>query len=138
VHPTAIAFDPVRREILVSDYGEVDDFRDPRVQIFDESGNLVASISGKAGMIGYRFYRPQGLAVDAAGRILLVDAWSGQVLILDRTTGETVSTLGGYGTDPGELMLPLDLVIAGESSDVFVTNNRPGRIEVFAEGGALR
>ena len=96
------------------------------------------TISGKAGMMGNRFSKPQGLAVDDAGHIFLVDCWLGYVLVIDRASGGTLKTLGAYGTDPGQLALPLDVVVDLRSKDVAVTNNRPRRIEVFPKGGVVQ
>ena len=109
------------------------------VQIFDYDGNLLKTISGKIGMMGRRFSSPQGLAVDGLGHIFLVDCLIGRVLVLDRNTGATVKSLGTYGRSgaPGEMALPLDVVIDSRSKDVFVTNNHLGRIEVFVKGGLV-
>ncbi len=110
-----------------------------RVQIFDYAGNHLKSISGKAGMTKKRFSRPQGLAVDGQGHIFLVDCLIGRVLVLDRNTGATIKSLGTYGRSgaPGEMALPLDVVIDSRTKNVFVTNNRLGRIEVFVKGGLV-
>jgi DNA-binding beta-propeller fold protein YncE len=131
-HPTGIALDEGRREVLVSDYGDPEGGIPPRIQIYDYSGNYLGTISGED-----RFSRPQGLAVDGSGRIFLVDCLLGQVLAFDRHTGALLKTLGSFGSDPGQLFLPLDLVLDDVSKDVFVTNNRPGRVEVFRGGGRL-
>ncbi len=136
-NPTAIAVDPRRREVLVSDYGEPTvRTAPPRIKIFSYDGAPLAAISGKQGMLGQRFSRPQGLAVDGAGHIFMVEAVAGEVQVLDRESGELVTTLGSFGTRPGELWLPLDIVL-DENRNVLVTNNRPGRIEVYAGGGAI-
>jgi len=135
--PTGIALDTQEQEVLVSDFGASDGTTDPRVQIFSYAGSHLVSISGQAGMFGRRFSRPQGLAVDGAGHVFLADSWLGAVIVLDRSTGAQLATLGSYGTGPGQLALPLDIVIDQNSQDVLVTNNRPGRIEVFVEGAVL-
>jgi DNA-binding beta-propeller fold protein YncE len=183
-NPTGIAVDEVTGEVLVSDYG--DPARTgvpPAVKIYSYEGGHLETISGKAGMLGQRFSRPQGLAVvnpaserwkrcggddveddegDGKGeredddeseegprashrrkcevivaggvRILVVDAVAGEVLVLDRETGELLGTLGGFGSDPGELWLPLDVAV-DEKLTAYVTNNRPRRVEVFRLGG---
>lgn len=147
-NPTAIAWDPVRLELLVSDYGG--DFEEtapdgtkttttikPRIQIFDSGGNLAGTISSYAGgmMGGYRFSRPQGLQADPRGGILLTDAYSGEVLIFNRDTGALIKKLGGYGFEPGQMRLPFDLVMDEVTKDIFVTNNLLQRIEIFRQGG---
>ena len=144
--PTGIAVDPVRQEVLVSDYGNKGENIDARVQIFDYSGNYLDTIvsmvsSGGMGMGGWnkkpRFSRPQGLAVDGAGHVFLVDCFSCEVLVFDRISGDLIKTLGGFGTDPGQMRLPLDIIIQSKTRDLFVTNNREARIEVFEKGGVL-
>ena len=132
VHPVAIAVDPVRGELLVSDYGDPAFRHRAAIRIFDYAGNFVAVISGRTG----GFSRPQGLAV-ADGRIYLADGLLGEVLVFDQASGARVGAFGSFGDGPGELMLPLDVVIDAGSRNVYVTNNRNGRIERFEMGGLL-
>jgi DNA-binding beta-propeller fold protein YncE len=134
--PTGIAVDLVRSEVLVCDYGDDAMGTDPRIQIFDYSGNLVYTILGKLGWFSSRFSRPQGLAI-YDDSIFMTESLIGQVLVLDRNTGATLRTFGTYGTGPGELSLPLDLVLVGNRNDVFLTNNAARRIEVFPSEGMV-
>ena len=135
-NPTAIAVDESRQQVLVSDFGAPQQWIRARIQIFDYDGNLLSSISGSSGMLGNRFTRPQGMALDQdAGRIFLVDAWIGQLLILDRDSGETLGSLGTYGFGPGELAMPLDVIRLRRSGRLFVTNNLNRRIEILSDGG---
>lgn len=134
-HPSGITLDPIAREVFVSDYGEQEDGVDPRVLVFGYDGTYLSSISGHAGMLGYHFSKPQGLEYNDAGHIFVVDGWQGKVVVMDRYSGEKVTTLGEYGRDPGQLLLPLDVLIFGPDDDLYVTNNRQKRIELFPEGG---
>ncbi|MFQ5791704.1 MAG: NHL repeat-containing protein [Acidobacteriota bacterium] len=137
-HPTGIALDKINQQVLVSDYGDPATGLSARVQIYDYTGEHVGAIVGNDVVPQeYRFSRPQGLAVDGRGRIFLVDSLLGQVLVFDRASGTGVKILGSYGSDPGQLLLPLDVVLAARSKDVFVTNNRSGRVEVFSKGGMV-
>lgn len=133
--PTGIAVDAARGELLVSDFGDGSYSARPRIQIFKLDGTHAGQISGKSGMLGARFSRPQGLAVDPLGRVVMTDSLSCEVFILDRATGQTLDTLGGFGLDPGQLRLPLDLVVDPDDGRILVTNNRSARIEVFPQGG---
>lgn len=144
--PTGVAVDPVRSEVLVSDYGDRTKDISPRIQIFDYSGNFQDTITGVIedggmGMGGWgtkpRFSRPQGLAVDGAGHVFLVDCYSCEILVFDRVSGDLLKTLGGYGTDPGLLQLPLDIVFQEGTKDLVVTNNRAARTDRFLKGGEL-
>jgi hypothetical protein len=82
-------------------------------------------------MADSRFSRPQGLTVEGNGRIYMVDALSAEILVLDRETGATVNTIGTFGSNPGQLLLPLDIVVA-QTGDVLVTSYRTRKIERFA------
>jgi DNA-binding beta-propeller fold protein YncE len=117
-------------EVLVSDFGDPFDAfaTEAAVRIFDEQGVLSEEVTGS-------FDRPQGVTRDNAGNLVLVDSFRAEVLVLDPATGSILTTLGGFGPLPGELMLPLDLVLDRTTNDIFVANNRAGRIEVFPGGG---
>ncbi len=138
--PTGIAVDPVRGEVLVSDFGEPlnNTFGSAKsaVKIYNYDGVQLASISGKSGG-GYNFSRPQGLAVNEQGHIYVVDSVRGQVLVFDRNTQQGVTIIGSLGPGPGQLQLPLDIIIDGASKDLHVTSNRNRRIEVFNGMGML-
>ncbi len=138
--PTGLTVDAVKGEVLVSDFG---DPMDPTaaINIYDYDGLFRASIDGSAGCgwfscVGsFNFSRPQGLTVDSEGLIYLVDSVLGQVLVFDRDTQKGVNTIGQTGSGPGQLMLPLDVIINEKTGDLQVTNNRNRRLEVFdAEG----
>ena len=137
VNPTGITLAPGPKEVFVSDYGDITKYIYPRIQIFDYEGNLLYTIPGKKGMLGVRFSRPQGLAVDEAGHVFMVDCFSGEIMVFDRYNGQTLKTMAGYGTDPGQLRLPLDIVMNPSSKDIYVTNNRGSTIEIFEKGGVL-
>ena len=130
-NPTAIAVNEMTSELFVSDYGDADLDEPPSVKIFDIDGYYLGAISGESGPDDYEFSRPQGLATTSSGLILVTDSLLGQVLVFDRATLLGVATLGSYGTEPGELRLPLDVVVDAEGEHVHVTNNRLGRIESF-------
>ena len=67
--------------------------------------------------------------------MFVVAAFLGQVVRVDQATGNTISTLGEYGTDPGQMIMPLGIAIDRVTGDVFVASNRTGRVEVFRQGG---
>lgn len=132
-NPTGIVLDEGREQVLVSDYGDPAATFSARVRIFDYAGNPVFSFGGRAG----GFSRPQGMAVDGEGHLFLADGLLGQILVFDQATGAGLKTLGEFGLGPGQLQLPLDVVLDPESKDLFVTNNRAARIEVFKAGGSI-
>jgi len=140
--PTGLTVDPARGEVLVSDFG---DPMDPTaaINIYDYDGFFRATINGSAGCswfacVGsFNFSRPQGLTVDSTGLIYLVDSVLGQVLVFDRETQKGVNTIGQIGSGPGQLMLPLDVIIDKKTGDLHVTNNRNRRLEVYSGEGLL-
>ncbi|MEE9230838.1 MAG: hypothetical protein V3U86_09050 [Acidobacteriota bacterium] len=137
LNPTGVEVDVTRQEVLVSDYGDPRSRLAARVRIYDYAGNHLAEIRGDSRQDGFEFSRPQGLVSDHAGHIFIVDALLGKVLVFDRATLKGVKTLGSYGSEPGQLMLPLDVAIDTRSMDVLVTNNRPARIEMFEQGAVV-
>jgi len=143
--PTALAVDPQRREVLVSDYGDPSGSLfsgaavPARIMVYTYGGQFLRRING--GPVDdvvvapeARFERPQGLAIDRQGRVLMVEAVRGEVFVFDGAGGGLVGKLGVAGDGPGQLRLPLDVVLTG-SGDLLVTNNMNGRVERLAGSG---
>jgi DNA-binding beta-propeller fold protein YncE len=135
VNPTGIAVDTSRKEVIVSDFGDPPNRIPASIKVYDYEGIFRFLIAGDAVQSAFPFSRPQGLAVNVAGNFFVTDSMMGKVLVFDRNTKQGIKSLGSFGTGPGELKLPLDVVIDPASGDVFVTNNRNGRVEVFRDGG---
>ena len=139
--PSGIAVDTNTGLVLVSDGGDPHGFFGPdvaaRVQIFNDAGDLVGSIGGSSVASEFRFSRPEGLFVDGAGRVFLVDSVRGEVLVFEgggwSWTGTT--KFGGRGTGPGQLLHPLDVAVDPITADVVVTSRLTGRVVVFEQGG---
>lgn len=136
-NPTGIVLDTAGQRVFVSDYGDGGRWIYPRVQIFDYEGNLLSTIPGKKGMFGQRFSRPQGLALNAAGQLFMLDCFSSEILVFEPAGGTLLKTLSGFGSEPGRMQLPLDIVLDPRTNDLYVTNNRLKRIEIFRKGGVL-
>ena len=136
--PTGIAVDTERGEVLVSDFGKAGSFSMKAwVRIYDFEGKHRATIYGSAVQREFKFSRPQGIAVNAQGLIYLVDSLSGRVLVFDRETLAGVEIIGELGRGPGQLFLPLDVLIGGKSNDLYVSSNRTARVVVFSDAGVL-
>jgi len=134
IHPTGIALDPARGQVLVSDFGNLNGFSSKAwIRIYDYNGNYIGGVYGK-GSVEYGFSRPQGLAVDE-WYIYVVDSMLGQVLIFDRLTLQGLGKVGERGPEPGQLLLPLDVALHPKSGDLYVTNNRHGRVKIYENGG---
>ncbi len=128
--PTALALSKFNESIYISDFG--DGTKTASIQIFNNDGSYDRSIIGGKS----RFSTPQGLYADETGRIFLADALSGEVIILS-ATGTILGTLGSLGVNEGQLFYPLDVHLDEKSQDVYVADNRNGRISVFSNGGVL-
>jgi DNA-binding beta-propeller fold protein YncE len=128
--PTAIALDTERWQVIVSDYGDDVTRELASVKVYSLDGQFLFKFVSDWLARSYRFSRPQGVAVDSKGDIYMVDAMLGHVIVVDRNSLQGKAILGGYGTAEGKLKLPLDLVI-DKGGNVYVTDNRNGRVEVF-------
>jgi len=135
-NPTGVVLDTAAMQVLVADYGDPAAETDPRVVTYAYDGTPIGVLSGDEGALGFAFSKPQGLMLNDAGRLFVVDAFLGRVIVYDRATGTKLNEIGTFGTGAGELRLPLDAVILGPAQDLYVTNNGSGRIELFAGGGS--
>ncbi len=113
--PTGIALDPDNDRVYVGDHGN------HRIQVFDGEGQWIESMGP--------FSRVQGLALDHQHRLYVADAFQSHVVVLD-AAGTRLSTLGGYGTDPGLMVLPTDVVV-DEYGRLLVTSHGTGKVAVF-------
>ena len=103
------------------------------IKVFDLNGSHLRTYSEKI-KPGTKnshgtFVRIQSLVADAYGRLHVADCFLNNVQILDAVTGEFISTYGEYGREPGQLNLPLDLLI--RDNDVIVSNAGNRRIEII-------
>ncbi|MDH5588515.1 MAG: hypothetical protein OEZ65_00570 [Gemmatimonadota bacterium] len=133
-NPIGVAVDPVRQEILVSDYGTMGPDNHASVKIFGYDGAFRAEISG-AGSCGGSggctdgFSRPQGLLVGPGDLIYLADAILAKVLVYNRTDLAKVGEIG----DESFLRLPTDVAI-GRGGDLFIVSNRTQQVRVVRKG----
>jgi sugar lactone lactonase YvrE len=101
------------------------------IHVFDLEGRFLRAFGGKStfGYVGGKFVRLQGLQIDAQGRLHALDSRVAAIQVLTRS-GAHIVDYGEYGPDPGQLRLPLDIVIlpGGETA---VANHGHGRIEVI-------
>jgi tripartite motif-containing protein 71 len=116
----------VCNHILVADSGN------HRVQAFDSLGNFVAEF-GSFGTGDGQFNTPQGLAVDASGRVLVADQGNSRLVVLsfDGTEfGYLDSFAAGFNTPTG--------VAVDAQGNIAVADTGNDRVVVLdAEGGFL-
>jgi len=133
--PVALGLDPVRGELLVSDYGDAQ--ASASVKIFSYDGTYVGFIDGAGtcnfmGCVG-GFSRPQGVFVNPADQVFVTDGLLATVEVFTRATLAKVATLGGRNTGFPELRFPTD-VFVNDAGDVFATSYQSGTVEVFPGG----
>lgn len=118
-------------ELYVADHGH------SLVKVFDLNGNFLRSFGGmveKAGWSGWdwqgKFVSVQSLAFDSLGQLHVLDCYLDKVQILDPDTGTYLGYYGENGTDPGQLNLPMDIVIDGAGQTI-VAEARNKRVEII-------
>jgi DNA-binding beta-propeller fold protein YncE len=137
--PQGLALDRAGQRLFVSDDGKqscssLGCGSESLVHVYDYNGIFRGEISGESGEDNFKFSRAQGVTVDSAGRVYLVDSWRCQVLVFDEVSANSWTGIGTFGwKGPGvkQLLLPMDVVVDEASSTVYVTNSMKGRVEVF-------
>jgi hypothetical protein len=124
IFPVGVAVDVATQTIYVSDAGTY------QVHGMDYTGGLRFNIGGGIGGGGGSFTRPQGVAVDADGRIYVVDSYQSHVQVFD-SAGTYLAAVGSFGSDVGELSIPMDAQI-DKFDRLLVTSNDNSRVEVYS------
>lgn len=115
IFPTGITVDEYAQELYVVDHLNI------RIEVFDLSGNFKRKFTSSY------LLRPQGIAV-SNGRVYVVDIYHSSVKVFD-TLGNYITSIGIYGSGPGEFILPVDVVIS--NGKMFVTDSGNQRVQVF-------
>ena len=100
------------------------------IQRLPAAGGPPAFVAGGPGQGGAALVRPKGLAVDAAGRLHVVDAGMQHVQVYEPDSGTLLGRYGRPGSGAGELALPSGICI--EADRVYVADTLNRRIGVFA------
>lgn len=100
-----------------------------RVQAFDGRTKEFKFAFGKAGSGDGEFNRPEGLAVDWDGRILVADSCNHRVQIFS-PKGQWLRTFGRPGSGPGELSYPYDIAV-DRAGHVYVCEFGNSRVQIF-------
>jgi DNA-binding beta-propeller fold protein YncE len=129
--PSGITVDARRAELLVTDYGLPNA---AAVKRFGYGGQDLGTVSGDqlcgGGSCSDGFSRPTGVSVDRFGRLLITDAILGQILVLDRESGEFLLRVGSREDSQSPLRLPMD-VLVGRDGAVYVASSRTSAVVRF-------
>jgi tripartite motif-containing protein 71 len=99
----------------------------PRVQKFDSKGRFLASYTGD----GYLNGAAMGV-IDQHGNIFIADLLNSRIVMLD-SSGKFIKAWGTPGTGPGQLNMPVKMVL-DEESRLYVADNTD-RIQVYTTDG---
>jgi hypothetical protein len=126
VSPVGIAIDPSSKLVYVSDHGSSMTDVPPMIYVFTYAGVKIDQLDSET----YSFYRPRGLAFDS-GKLYVMDTLASEVTVIDVEAKTKLGVLGEYGSGPGQLLQPQDVVVEPGGEAVYVANKRLGRIELF-------
>jgi hypothetical protein len=125
-----VALEVFGEELYVADQASFE------IKVFNLEGTLLRTLGGRVtqGMLGYswkgKFVRLQSLGIDASGRLHALDSHQGLIEILDRVTGNYISSYGEKGRGAGQLELPLDIAPLG-AGETAVTDAENKRVEIL-------
>jgi hypothetical protein len=130
---TAMEVDPYAEEIYVADNYAEGSTVEPRIRVFDFSGNYKRSLPAKSGFGSSALVSFGGIAFDDQGRGYFLDSLKNQVRILSLpSTFLKVHSSSGY--NPGQLVAPSSAVYDDINSRLLVLCP-DGRIELFGVDG---
>ncbi len=107
------------------------DFGNNRLQKFDADHNPLWATAG-FGFGPGQMWAPIRVIVTDDGRALVADAYNNRVQVLDATTGEFITSFGGFGEEEGQLSLPFGLAMDEKQNTVLVTEVANNRVSVFS------
>jgi DNA-binding beta-propeller fold protein YncE len=133
--PISIAFD-AGGNIYVSDSGLWGDYGNQRVQVFDSSGNYLATIgqTGVAGSDNNHFRRPRHIAV-IGNQLYVADTGNHRVQIFDISNPTvasyvgTLGTTGASGSDNSHFNSPDGVGV--DASFIYVADSNNQRVQIF-------
>ena len=131
--PTAIAYDRVSKQLVVSDTGN------SRLVFFDQSGGFVRTVGGRVqNGTSPVFTSPQSVSLEYTKtnppqlqRIYVSDSFQSEVQVVDpQGAGTSLGSIGGYGSSPGKLKVPVDTLFDPATSRLLIANGA-GDITIY-------
>ena len=100
------------------------------VAILDRAGAVLGRLGSGAG----QFKKANGIAVDAAGFVYVVDSLANNVGVFN-SGGQFVRTIGAKGTAPGRFSLPTGIAYDKSANQIAVADTQNGRVQFFSATG---
>ena len=100
------------------------------VQLFDRAGNFLRGW-GAHEMGAENFSLPAGVAIDAKGRVVVVDALRHEIKLFQQD-GKFIGRFGGLGAGPGNVTYPSDVAVDRQGRLV-VSESVGNRVQILRE-----
>jgi len=118
-----------------------------RIQAFDRAGNLLWARPQRAeprspietstpGPRRFSWDLPQDLVVDSAGRLVVVDAFLFQLVVLDPESGEILATHGDFGQQEGAFIHPTSIEYDPQRDWFAVADTDNNRVQIVRLPGS--
>lgn len=73
---------------------------------------------------------PSGITIDSAGRLVLVDAFGFQLVVLDSKTGDFIARYGDAGVEDGKFVYPSAIAYDPERDYFAIADTSMGRVQI--------
>jgi peptidylamidoglycolate lyase len=114
----------------------ISDFQAHVVKKFTRAGDLLLTLGtpGESGEDETHFYRPTDIAVTPQGDLFVSDGYGNRRVVHFDAQGKFIKTWGGFGTAPGQFVLPHQIVVDSRGV-LYVADRNSGRIQLFDQQG---
>jgi hypothetical protein len=128
-YPAGMVVDSARRRLYLAEA------RADRVLQFnlDERGSPILA-SRQAITVSETLKFPQGLALDQAGNLFILDSGNSRIVVI-APNGEVLRSFGQFGNGIGELRYPYSISVDSSRNRVYVGDGEHPEIEVFSTDG---
>ena len=130
IFPSSIAYDSRNSRIFVGEHGGIGSGFSPtcKVWIYDLAGTSIGSF-GSHGNTNGKFYRIQGVTIGKCGNIYVNEPFQAKITVFDESLN-FLTKFGYYGSQIGELNVPLDIAFDSQER-ILLTSNNNSSVEVF-------
>lgn len=105
-----------------------------KVSVFDPQGTLLFEFGGR-GIDDGKFNFPTNIAVDASGKVYVMDSFNFRVQVFD-ADGKFLSKFGGIGTGFGQFSKPKGIGVDSEGH-IYVSDAAFNNVQIFDQEGRL-
>ena len=112
------------------------DFQDHAVKKFTPDGKLLLTLGtpGEPGEDDTHFNRPTDIAITPKGDLFVSDGYGNRRVVHFDAQGKFVKAWGGFGSAPGQFVLP-HMIVVDSRGVLYVADRNSGRIQLFDQEG---